>query len=76
MVTREAGWHTFLRSRLLLYLLDEEVKHLRLDKLLDKVASVLGFQFFVELPCLEDPGLTSLAQNVRREMADRLDEEV
>lgn len=53
---------TLLRTRvLLLYLLDKQVKHLRLDKFLDKVSSGLGLNGLVETSLFKHSGLSSTA---------------
>lgn len=51
---------TLLWSRLLLlHLLDKQVKHLRLDELLDKVSSRLGLNGLVETSLFEHSLLSS-----------------
>ena len=66
-----------LRSWLLqLHFLDEQVEHLRLEELLDKVARGLGLDGLVEAPLLEDPRLVAaVARHIVGVMADGLDEE-
>lgn len=46
---------------LLLYLLDKQVKHLRLDEFLDKVSSGLGLNCLVETSLFKHSGLSSTA---------------
>lgn len=62
---------------LLLHLLDEQVKHLRLDELLDKVPRGLGVDGLVEAPLLEHSRpAVSVALHVRGVVADGPHEEV
>lgn len=62
---------------LLLHLLDEQVKHLRLDKLLDKVPRGLGVDGLVEAPLLKHGRVAvSAALHVRGVVADGPHKEV
>lgn len=64
---------TLLRSRLLLLLrlLDEQVKHLRLEEPLDKVSRGPGVNGLVETFLVEHPPFSSMAAlHVRGVMAD------
>lgn len=69
---------TLLGSRLLLlHLLDEQVKHLCVDELFDKVSRGLGLDGLVEAPLLKHARLSlPTAFHVRGVMADRPDEEM
>ncbi len=69
---------TLLRSRLLLLqLLDKQVKHLRLDELLDKMSSGLGLNGLVETSFFKHPLLSSMpALHIRGIMADCFYKEV
>lgn len=70
--------HTLLRAGLLLlHLLDEQVEHLRLDELLDKVPRGLRVDGLVEAPLLEHgrPAV-AIALHVGRVVADGPHEEV
>lgn len=69
---------TLLGSRLLLlHLLDEQVEHLCLDELLDKVSRGLGLDGLVEAPLLKHARLSlPTALHVRGVMADCPDEEM
>lgn len=69
---------TLLWSRLLLLdLLDKQVKHLRLDELLDKMSSGLGFDGLVETSLFEHaPLFGAVALHVRGIMADRFHKEM
>lgn len=58
-------------SLLLLHILDKQVKHLRLDELLDKVSSGLGLDGLVETSLFKHALLSSAAAfHVRGVMAD------
>lgn len=68
---------TLLRSLLLmLHLLDEQVKHLRLDELLDKVSSGLGLDGLVEAPLFEHGPLGTTEFHVGRVMAHCFHKEI
>lgn len=67
---------TFLGRGSLLHFLDEQVKHLRLNELLDETSCAFGLNGFTEAPLGEGRrSVRSVSHHVFGKMADSFDEE-